>query len=309
MTQAEMKIIDFMRVRHVATLFSAVLMLVCVIALFVKPLNLALDFTGGTLLELAYEKPVAATDVRALLDESGFKGVNVVHYGSEHDILVRMQATLTSEQGAEIVASLQQKSESGAVTLKRLENVGPQVGEELKEQGFLALLLSFAGVMVYVAMRFQYKFAVGGIVALVHDALFVLGMFSIFGWEFDLNVLAAVLAIIGYSINDTIVIFDRIRENFRDMRKTETREIINVSLTQTLSRTLMTSGVTLLSILALYFFGGETINGFAKAMLLGMVTGVYSTIYIASNTLMIMKLTNQDMIEPVKEGVQVDEMP
>jgi preprotein translocase subunit SecF len=309
MNQVESKIIDFMRVRHLATGLSAILMLVCLVALIVKPLNLALDFTGGTLIELTYGAPVATADVRKVLEKNGYKGVNVVHYGSEHDVLVRMQAALTSEQGNDLVAVLKQQSSAGEIILKRVENVGPQVGDELKEQGFLALFLSFIGVMIYVAFRFQYKFAVGGIVALIHDALITVGMFAIFGWEFDLNVLAAVLAIIGYSINDTIVIFDRIRENFREMRKTDTSEIINMSLTQTLSRTLMTSFVTLLAVIALFFFGGETIHGFAKAMWIGMVSGVYSTIYIASNTLLILKLTNQDMIEPVKEGVHVDDMP
>lgn len=310
MTQDSMKVIDFMRFRHIATALSVALMLVCLVSLFVRPLNLALDFTGGTLLELTYEQPVETADVRDALSAANYAGVTVVNYGSEHDVLVRMQANLSTEEGQTIVDMLQQKSEAGHITLKRVENVGPQVGDELKEKGFLALLLSFVGVLIYVAMRFQYKFAAGGIIALIHDALITVGMFSLFGWEFDLNVLAAVLAIIGYSINDTIVIFDRIRENFRTMRKTEVAEIINVSLTQTLSRTIMTSTVTLLAVIALFCFGGETIHGFAKAMWIGMVAGVYSTIYMASNVLLMMNLTNEDMIEPVKEGGQfVDDMP
>jgi len=303
------KVIDFMRIRRYSTAFSIVLTLVCLVSIIVKPLNFSLDFTGGTLLELTYELPVVPGDVRAVLEEHEFKGVNIVHYGSEHDILVRMQAALTTEQGSEIVALLQQKSASGTVTLKRLENVGPQVGEELKQQGFLALALALIGVMIYVAFRFQFKYAVGGVVSLFHDAIVVLGMFSMFGWEFDLNVLAAVLAIIGYSINDTVVIFDRIRENFREMRGADTAEIINVSMTQMLGRTIQTTVVTMLAVIALFYFGGESIHGFSKALWIGMTTGVYSTIYVASNTLMIMKLTREDMIAPVKEGVQVDELP
>jgi len=304
------KVIDFMRVRHYSTAFSIILTVVCLVALIVRPLNYSLDFTGGTLLELSWESPVKPAEIREALEHNEYHGVSVVHYGSEREILVRMQANLTTEQGNEIVAQLQKTLAGNAVTLKRLENVGPQVGEELKQQGFLALALALAGVMIYVALRFQYKYAVGGVVSLFHDAIVVLGMFAMFGWEFDLNVLAAVLAIIGYSINDTVVIFDRIRENFREMRKTDTAEIINVSMTQMLSRTIQTTVVTMLAVVALFFFGGESIHGFAKAMWIGMTVGVYSTIYVASNTLMIMKLTREDMIVPTKEGgALVDDRP
>jgi preprotein translocase subunit SecF len=304
------KVIDFMRIRHVTTALSTLLTIVCIVALIMNPLNYSLDFTGGTLLELSWEDPVSPADIREALESYDYHGISVVHYGSEREILVRMQANLTTEQGKELVDKLQQKLTGNTVTLKRTENVGPQVGEELKQQGFLALGLALVGVMVYVAFRFQFKFAVGGVVSLFHDAIVVLGLFAMFGWEFDLNVLAAVLAIIGYSINDTVVIFDRIRENFREMRQTDTAEIINVSMTQMLSRTIQTTVVTMLAVIALFFFGGESIHGFAKAMWIGMTVGVYSTIYVASNTLMIMKLTREDMIVPTKEGGQyVDDMP
>jgi len=304
------KVIDFMRIRRYSTAFSIILTVVCLVALIVRPLNYSLDFTGGTLLELSWAAPVNPGVIREALEHHEHHGVSVVHYGSEREILVRMQAALTTEQGNDIVTELQKTLPENTVTLKRLENVGPQVGEELKQQGFLALALALAGVMIYVALRFQYKYAVGGVVSLFHDAIVVLGMFAMFGWEFDLNVLAAVLAIIGYSINDTVVIFDRIRENFREMRKTDTAEIINVSMTQMLSRTIQTTVVTMLAVVALFFFGGESIHGFAKAMWIGMTVGVYSTIYVASNTLMIMKLTREDMIVPTKEGgALVDDRP
>jgi len=305
------KIIDFMRIRHFTTAASTILTIVCLVALIVKPLNYSLDFTGGTLLELSWQQPVSPGDIREALESHDYHGISVVHYGSEREILVRMQANLTTEQGNEIVAQLQQALAKNAVTLKRLENVGPQVGEELKQQGFIALALALIGVMIYVALRFQFKFAVGGVVSLFHDAIVVLGVFSIFGWEFDLNVLAAVLAIVGYSINDTVVIFDRIRENFREMRKTDTAEIINISMTQMLGRTIQTTVVTMLAVIALFFFGGESIHGFAKAMWIGMTVGVYSTIYVASNTLMIMKLTREDMIVPTTKdgGTYVDDLP
>jgi preprotein translocase subunit SecF len=304
------KVIDFMRIRHYSTAFSVILTLICIVGLILKPLNFSLDFTGGTLLELSWQSPVSPGEIREALESYDYHGISVVHYGSEREILVRMQANLTTEQGKEIVEQLQKKLPDNIATLKRTENVGPQVGEELKQQGFLALALALIGVMIYVAFRFQFKYAVGGVVSLFHDAIVVLGLFAWFGWEFDLNVLAAVLAIIGYSINDTVVIFDRIRENFREMRKTDTAEIINVSMTQMLGRTIQTTVVTMLAVIALFFFGGESIHGFAKAMWIGMTVGVYSTIYVASNILMIMKLTREDMIVPVKEGGDlVDDRP
>lgn len=301
--------IDFMGKRKLAALFSITLLLISIASLSIKGLNLGLDFTGGTLVEVEYTQAPNLQDVRNQLMESGYANVVVQNFGASTSVLVRLAESYNDKVGLEVVNALGAKGNS--VSLTRAEFVGAQVGEELREQGGLGLLLALGLVMVYVALRFQFKFSVGAVAALIHDVIIVIGFFSIFQWDFDLTVLAALLAVIGYSLNDTIVVADRIRENFRLLRKEEPLSVINISLTQTLSRTVVTSLTTILVLVALYFFGGEMINGFAKALLVGVVIGTYSSIYVASNILLLMGITKEDLIAPVveKEGEGLDELP
>lgn len=303
------KQIDFMGKRKLAALFSIFLLLASIGSLAVKGLNLGLDFTGGTLIEVEYERAPNLENVRVLLQDSGYENVVVQNFGAATSVLVRLAESYNDKVGLEVVSVLASSGES--VELKRAEFVGAQVGEELREQGGLGLLLALGLVMIYVALRFQFKFSVGAVAALVHDVIIVVGVFSILNWDFDLTVLAALLAVIGYSLNDTIVVADRIRENFRLLRKISPLDVINVSLTQTLSRTIVTSLTTILVLVALYIFGGEMINGFAKALLVGVLIGTYSSIYVASNILLLMGITKEDLIAPVveKEGEEFDQMP
>tara|TARA_R110001592_G_scaffold91754_3_gene268218 strand:- start:4559 stop:5482 length:924 start_codon:yes stop_codon:yes gene_type:complete len=303
------KQIDFMGKRKIAAIFSITLLLVSIGSIAFKGLNLGLDFTGGTLVELEYKIAPNLEDVRVQLFNSGYENAVVQNFGASTSVLVRLAESFNDKVGLEVVSSL--TSGGDTVELKRAEFVGAQVGEELREQGGLGLLLALGLVMIYVALRFQFKFSVGAVAALIHDVIIVVGFFSILGWDFDLTVLAALLAVIGYSLNDTIVVADRIRENFRLLRKIGPLEVINISLTQTLSRTIVTSLTTILVLLALYFFGGEMINGFAKALLVGVFIGTYSSIYVASNILLLMGITKEDLIAPVveKEGEELDEMP
>lgn len=303
------KQIDFMGKRKIAACFSIALLLISIGSLAFKGLNLGLDFTGGTLVEVEYASAPNLEEVRSQLLNAGYENVVVQNFGASTDVLVRLAESFNDKVGLQVVSSLSATGES--VSLMRAEFVGAQVGEELREQGGLGLLLALALVMIYVALRFQFKFSVGAVAALIHDVIIVIGVFSIMGWDFDLTVLAALLAVIGYSLNDTIVVSDRIRENFRLLRKIEPLEVINVSLTQTLSRTLVTSLTTILVLLSLYFFGGEMINGFAKALLVGVLIGTYSSIYVAGNILLLMGITKEDLIAPVveKEGEEFDELP
>lgn len=304
------KQIDFMGKRKIAAIFSIILLLVSIGSIAFKGLNLGLDFTGGTLIEVEYQVAPNLQDVRSQLLNSGYENAVVQNFGAATSVLVRLSESFNDKVGLEVVSSLSSTGE--AVQLKRAEFVGAQVGEELREQGGLGLLLALGLVMIYVALRFQFKFSVGAVAALIHDVIIVVGFFSVLNWDFDLTVLAALLAVIGYSLNDTIVVADRIRENFRLLRKIEPLEVINVSLTQTLSRTIVTSLTTILVLLALYFFGGEMINGFAKALLVGVFIGTYSSIYVASNILLLMGVTKEDLIAPVieKEGEEgLDQMP
>lgn len=305
---AELKIIKFMGYRKIAAVVSLCLVLASIASLAINQLEFGLDFTGGTLVEVGYSSPADLNDVRKTLVSAGYDSAIVVHYGSEEDVLVRLQAGYSDELGSTIVGILQNEF-SGTVTLRRIEFVGPQVGDELREQGGLAMLVALLVVMVYILFRFQFKFSLGAVVALAHDVIITLGLFSIFQWEFDLTVLAALLAVIGYSLNDTIVVSDRIRENFRKIRKSPSEEVINISLSQTLGRTLVTSLTTLLVLLALFIFGGELINGFAKALIIGVVIGTYSSIYIAANVLLLLNISKEDLIIPVKEGQEYDGMP
>ena len=302
-------IIYFMAWRHYAAGLSLLLIIGSIISLAVQGLNYGLDFTGGTLVELHYDEAQPLETIRNNLEEAGYDGAVVVHFGSENDILIRLSQGYDDELGEGVVNALQSDTDS-AITLRRVEFVGPQISAELKEQGGLALLLALGLVMLYVSLRFQLKFAVAAVVALIHDVIITLGLFSFFQWPVDLTVMAAVLALIGYSINDTIVVADRIRENFRVIRKAEPLSIINTSLTETLSRTLVTSFTTLLVLVALFFFGGTLIHYFSVALIIGVFVGTYSSIYVAANVLLLLNITQEDLLVPVKEGGElVDDMP
>ena len=303
----DMKVINFMRLRTLASVFSLILMLGSVAALAVKGINWGLDFTGGTLIELVYDQPVRTAEIRAQLSVAGYDNAVVQEFGSARDILVRIPGD-DSRMGATVAALLDQNY-AGTVDAVRVEFVGPQVGERLREQGGLGMLFAMLVITVYIAFRFQIKFSVGAILSLAHDVLFTLGLFALLGLQFDLTVVAALLAMIGYSLNDTIIVYDRIRENFRKLRKGDTEEVINVSLTQTLGRTLATSGTTLMVLLALFLFGGDMIHNFAVALIVGVGVGTYSSIYIASNILVYLKLSREDLIVPVKENEDLDQLP
>lgn len=302
------KIINFMGRRKLAAIFSLIILLASISSLAIKGLNYGLDFTGGTLVEVGYSEPEPLSNIRATIEAAGYKNAIVVHFGAETDILIRLPHGYNDKLGAELVAVLQQDF-AGSIDLRRIEFVGPQVGDELKEQGGLALLMALGLVMLYVAMRFQFKFSVGAVAGLIHDVVIMLGIFSLFEFDFDLTVMAAVLAVIGYSLNDTIVVSDRIRENFRKIRKSDPVTVINISLTETLGRTLVTSLTTLLVLFALFIFGGELIHGFAMALIIGVVVGTYSSIYVSANVLLLMNIDKEDLVLPIKEGVEVDDLP
>ncbi len=299
--------IDFMGRRKIALGFSLTLILISLGGLLVQGLNFGLDFTGGTLVEIEFSEPVSPEEIRLKLEEAGFKKGVVQNYGTETDLLIRMPPQEGREQATLGDAVLDALSSSyKGVDVRRSEFVGPAVGEELREDGGIAMLIALAVVMVYIMFRFTGKFAIGAVVALIHDVVIVVGAFSIFHWTFDLTVLAAVLAVIGYSLNDTIVVSDRIRENFRLLRKGAAFDIINTSLNQTLTRTLITSLTTLLVLLALLFLGGEMIRGFAVALTIGVVIGTYSSIYVAANILLMLNITKADLVLPEKEGLESD---
>lgn len=299
--------IPFMKYRFAALGFSALLLLVSFVSLGINQLNWGLDFTGGTLVEVVYDGPVDPQQIRVELQDAGYEGHIVQYFGSDRDILVRMppQQELSVQENAQlgdrILASLRQTSDID-VELRRSEFVGPAVGEELRDQGGIGMLTALAIVMLYIAFRFQLKFAVGAVAALFHDVTIVLGVFSLARWDFDLTVLAALLAVIGYSLNDTIVVSDRIRENFRKIRKSDPVGIIDTSLNQTLGRTLVTSLTTLLVLVALFSLGGELIRNFAVGLIIGVVVGTYSSIYIAANVLLLMGINKEDLALPVQEG-------
>ena len=298
-----------MGIRHVAVALTLLLTLASIAALAVKGLNFGLDFTGGTLIELGYEKPADLQLVRRQMAEIGYGDATVQSFGAATDVLVRLQGD-DPQLGKIIVDKLQALGGDNAVRVKRVEFVGPAVGEELREDGGMAMLLALMGILIYVAFRFQWKFGAGAIISLVHDVIVTLGVFALFQIPFDLTVLAAVLAIIGYSLNDTIVVFDRIRENMRILRKTELIDNINISTTQTLLRTMATSISTLLAVVALMVFAGESLWGFSLALLIGVGAGTYSSIYIAAIALVWLKLTPEDLIPPPPSETEVlDETP
>ncbi|MCP3669728.1 MAG: protein translocase subunit SecF [Gammaproteobacteria bacterium] len=302
--------IDFMGRRKWALVFSTVVILISIFSVITKGMNLGIDFTGGTLVEVGYQQTAELKQVRQALTESGFGGATVQHFGSPRDVLVRLaprddvsSADLSNRAFSAI------KDLAGGADLRRVEFVGPQVGDELTEDGGLAMLYALICILIYVALRFEYRFAVGSVIALVHDVLITIGVFALFQIEFDLPVLAAILAVIGYSLNDTIVVYDRIRENFRRMRKGTPQEIINVSLNQTLSRTLVTSITTLVVLIALFLFGGEIIHGFALALIVGVVIGTYSSIYVASSAVLSLGISKADLMPVQKEGAEIDGRP
>ncbi len=308
--------INFLAGRRPALVFSGVALALAVVMLLVRGLNFGIDFTGGTLIEVGYAHDVELGEVRAALTGSGFEGAAVQRYGTPRDVLIRI-APGSAGEGEEasamlsdrVVAALVAADGGEQVELRRVEFVGPQVGDELTEDGALAVLVALIAILIYVALRFEWRFAVGAVAALAHDVLFTVGLFSALQIEFDLPVLAAVLAVIGYSLNDTIVIFDRARENFRKMRKGTPTEIMNTSINQTFSRTIITSGTTLMVLLALFLLGGENISGFALALIVGVVVGTYSTIYIASATALALGVSKADLMPAKKEGELVDDRP
>ncbi len=304
----EKKFIRFMSARKVAAAFSLAAVLASILLIAVKGLNFGLDFTGGTLIEVIYEESVPLQEVRNTLETNGFESAIVVNFGSDTDVLVRLPQGLSPTLGEQVLSALRADSPYD-VELRRIEFVGPQVGEELREQGGLAVLLALIVVLIYVAMRFQLKFAFGAVAALAHDVIITLGMFSLVGWDFDLTVLAAILAVIGYSLNDSIVVSDRIRENLLKLRGHSPEEAIDVSLTETLGRTLVTSGTTLLVLIALAVVGGDMIHSFALALLIGITVGTYSSIYVVASLLMQMKITPEDLIVLEKEDGHVDDLP
>ena len=302
--------LDFMSRRRFAVMFSAAMLAVSVLSLAVRGLEFGIDFTGGTLVEVGYPGPVELEPVRATLDRAGFEGAVVQHFGTARDVLVRL-APRDDVDRAELSNRAFDALRAGnpAVDLRRVEFVGPQVGEELTEQGGLAMLIALGAIFLYVMFRFEWKFSAGAVAALFHDVLITLGLFSVLGLSFDLTVLAAVLAVIGYSLNDTIVVFDRIRENFRRMRHGTSESIINRSLNQTLSRTLMTSLTTLLVLVALFFLGGELIHGFATTLIIGVFIGTYSSIYVASTLTLWLGVQKADLMPVRKEGAELDAQP
>ena len=303
-----LRTINFMGVRNVAFGFTMLLTVLALFSWFHKGLNYGLDFTGGTLIELTYEKPADVTLVRNELVKAGYHEAIVQSFGATTDLLVRMPGE-DPQLGHQVAEALQKVGGDNPASVKRVEFVGPQVGEELRDQGGLGMLMALVGIMIYLAFRFQWKFGVGAIVSLIHDVIVTVGILAYFQITFDLTVLAAVLAIIGYSLNDTIVVFDRVRENFRVLRKATLIENINISTTQTLLRTMATSISTLLAIAALMIFGGDNLWGFSLALFIGVLAGTYSSIYIANVVLIWLNLNSEDLIPPATTGKEVDDRP
>ncbi|GMQ77477.1 MAG: protein translocase subunit SecF [Gammaproteobacteria bacterium] len=303
--------IDFMGQRKLAIVFSSVLLLVSLASFGLRGLNYGIDFTGGTLIEVSYPESADLVQVRTDLAVAGFPGAIVQYFGTTRDVLVRLAPrgeVSKAELSSDVLRVLKQNG-GDEMQLRRVEFVGPQVGEELTEQGGLAMLVALGAILVYVSFRFQWKFSLGAVAALFHDVLITIGFFSLLGLEFDLTVLAAVLAVIGYSLNDTIVVFDRVRENFRTMRKGTPVQIFNSSLNQTLSRTLITSMTTLLVLGALFFLGGELIHEFATALIVGVIIGTYSSIYVASTSALALGVMKADFLPVQKEGAGADARP
>ncbi len=299
--------IDFLAWRKIAIIFSSIFLVISIGSLIFKELNYGLDFTGGTLVELSYPEAADISEIRETLIEGGFEGAQVANFGSSQEVLIKLPGTISDTLGSEIVSLLSSTNLNQEIDLRRIEYVGPQIGSELRDDGGTAMLIALAFMMLYIAFRFQSMFAGAAVIALIHDVVIVVGIFSMIEIEFDLTVLAALLAVIGYSLNDTIVVSDRIRENLRSLETDSTSEIINTSLNQTLGRTLITSLTTLLVLFSLYFLGGELIKNFALALIFGVIVGTYSSIYIAANALVMMGLTKDHL--KVEEPENADNNP
>ncbi|MGB5438672.1 MAG: protein translocase subunit SecF [Gammaproteobacteria bacterium] len=294
--------IDFMSKRRIAVIFSILMLVIAVVSLVFRGLNLGIDFTGGTLIEVGYPQAVELEEVRTVLSDSGFDLAQAQHFGSSRDVLIRIaprEGRESAQLSEEVLAAL--RVQDASVEMRRVEFVGPQVGKELTEQGALAMVYALIGILLYIMFRFQWRFAPGAVAALIHDVLIIFGFFSLTQSDFDLTVVAALLAVIGYSLNDTIVVFDRIRENFRKMRKRTSVQVVNASLNQTLSRTMITSLTTLLVLMSLFVFGGEVIHGFSLALILGVIVGTYSSIYVASTATLALGVTKADLMPAKKE--------
>lgn len=294
------KTINFMGIRRIASVVSLVSVALSIIVLAINGLNFGLDFTGGTSVEFSYEQPPALEEVRQTLEEAGYEEFVVQNFGEETSVLVRLRQDFDDQLASRMTEDLRATGDN--LEMVRAEFVGSQVGDRLKEDSGLGLLLALFVVLIYVGMRFQFKFGLAAVLPLAHDVIVVLGIFSLFQWTFDLSVLAALLAVIGYSLNDTIIVSDRIRENFRKLRTGTTEEVVNHSITETLSRTLNTSGTTVVVLLSLYFLGGEAIHNFSVALLIGILVGTYSSIYVSANLLILLGVTREDLIVPPKEG-------
>ena len=292
-------------------LFSGILMVLSIISLSTRGLQMGIDFTGGTLIEVGYQKAADLTVLRNTLDTEGFNDATVQNFGTAKDVLIRLKphdGVSSADLSTKVLEAIN-KTTAEPASVRRVEFVGPQVGDDLAEDGFLALLYSTIGILVYIAWRFEWKFSTGAVIATLHDVIVTLGLFSALGLEFDLTVLAAVLALIGYSLNDTIVVYDRIRENFRLLRNTSTEEIMNISVNVTLSRTIMTSLTVILVLVSLFFLGGEIIHNFSIVLLFGVFFGTYSSIFIASPMALILGVSPEDLMIPVKEGANIDKRP
>jgi preprotein translocase subunit SecF len=303
--------IDFMGKRRISAILSVIAVLASILLIVARGLNLGLDFTGGTLVEVGYQEPADLGEIRSALTVGGFERATVQYFGTSKEVLIRLAPKKGEDRSliSDNILELLKKASDNPVEMRRVEFVGPQVGEELREDGGLAMLYALFGILIYVAFRFEYRFSFASIIALVHDVVITLGFFALTQMEFDLTVLAAVLAVIGYSLNDTIVVFDRIRENFRKIRKGTPEEVVNISINQTLTRTIITSLTTLLVLVALYFLGGEVIHSFSVALIVGVIVGTYSSIYIASNSVLMMGVSQQDLIPDERDKEELDSMP
>lgn len=302
------KQINFMAHRRLAMFLSLALLVASFAGLFFKGLNFGIDFTGGTIIEVSYGKPADIEEIRSSLRGSGFEDAIVQNFGSAEEVLIRLaprEGLNTATISNQVMDVL--KTQDADMEMRRVEFVGPQVGDELTEDGALSVIYALMGVLIYVALRFEFRFSIGSVAALIHDVVLTLGVFAWTQAQFDLTVLAALLAVIGYSLNDTIVVFDRVRENFRTMREGTPEEVTNIAINQMLSRTIMTSLTTLVVLLALFIIGGEIIHYFALALIVGVVVGTYSSIYVAGSIALALGVSKEDLMKPVKEGVDMDE--
>ncbi len=301
--------IDFLAWRKLALIVSSIFLVVSISSLFIKELNWGLDFTGGTLVELSYPNGAEIDSIRDTLRSEGFEGAQVANFGSNKEVLIKLPGTISDSLGSEIISLLKKQNVNEDIDLRRIEYVGPQIGSELRDDGGTAMLIALAFMMLYIAFRFQSRFAGAAVIALMHDVIIVVGIFSLLQIDFDLTVLAALLAVIGYSLNDTIVVSDRIRENIRAINSEDVNKIINTSLNQTLGRTIVTSMTTLLVLFSLYLLGGELIKNFALALIFGVIIGTYSSIYIAANALIMMGLSKDHLKEEEPENSDINNLP